>query len=198
MMTLSNGNIFALLAFCVGNSPVTGEFPAQRPVTQSFNGFFICAWINGCVNNREAGDLRRRRAHYVIVMNTLYVMWKLILCFSCCFLFVCYFVFVRFVLFCLGLLCFCWVFVVVFLWVFLGIREETDCARTLVWDTGEFTSPDFPDVYPGFPDIWDTQCIAHIKGWPGSEIIITFLIFDVDEIDEGYRDCRLDYVEVTT
>ena len=30
----------ALLALCAGNSPVTGEFPAQRPVTQSFEGFF--------------------------------------------------------------------------------------------------------------------------------------------------------------
>ena len=29
-----------LLAFCVRNSPVTGEFPAQRPVTRSFNVFF--------------------------------------------------------------------------------------------------------------------------------------------------------------
>ena len=30
----------ALLAICAGNSPVTGEFPAQRPVTRSFDGFF--------------------------------------------------------------------------------------------------------------------------------------------------------------
>ena len=30
----------ALLAFCAGNSPVTGEFPSQRPVTQSFDVFF--------------------------------------------------------------------------------------------------------------------------------------------------------------
>ena len=30
----------ALLAICAGNSPVTGEFPAQRPVTQSFDVFF--------------------------------------------------------------------------------------------------------------------------------------------------------------
>ena len=29
-----------LLALCVGNSPVTGEFPSQRPVTQSFDVFF--------------------------------------------------------------------------------------------------------------------------------------------------------------
>ena len=28
---------FALLALCAGNSPVTGEFPAQRPVTRSFD-----------------------------------------------------------------------------------------------------------------------------------------------------------------
>ena len=29
-----------LLAFCAGNSPVTGDLPAQRPVTQSFDVFF--------------------------------------------------------------------------------------------------------------------------------------------------------------
>ena len=29
-----------LLALCVGNSPVSGEFLAQRPVTQSFDVFF--------------------------------------------------------------------------------------------------------------------------------------------------------------
>ena len=30
----------ASLAICAGNSPVTGEFPAQRPVTRSFEVFF--------------------------------------------------------------------------------------------------------------------------------------------------------------
>ena len=30
----------ALLAICVGNSPVSGEFPIQRPVTRSFDVFF--------------------------------------------------------------------------------------------------------------------------------------------------------------
>ena len=30
----------ALLAICAGNSPVTGEFPSQRPVTRSFDIFF--------------------------------------------------------------------------------------------------------------------------------------------------------------
>ena len=60
----------ALLALSSGNSSVTGEFPSQRPVTRSFDGYFDLSWINGWVNNREAGDLRRHRAHDdVIVMG---------------------------------------------------------------------------------------------------------------------------------
>ena len=38
--TSSNGNISALLAICTGNSQVTDEFPAQRPVARSFDVFF--------------------------------------------------------------------------------------------------------------------------------------------------------------
>ena len=55
---------FALLVLCAGKSPVTGEFPTQRPVTRGFDVSLICGWINGWVNNGEAGDLRRHRAHY--------------------------------------------------------------------------------------------------------------------------------------
>ena len=39
----------ALLALCAGNSSVTGEFPTQRPVTQSFDVFFdlrLNAWLS--------------------------------------------------------------------------------------------------------------------------------------------------------
>ena len=39
----------ALLAPCAGNSPVTGEFPSQRPVTRSFYDFFdLCLnkWLS--------------------------------------------------------------------------------------------------------------------------------------------------------
>ena len=36
MMTSSVEKISALLAFCVGNSPVIGEFSAQRPVARKF------------------------------------------------------------------------------------------------------------------------------------------------------------------
>ena len=58
----------ALLAICAGNSSVTGEFPAQRPVTQSFDVSLICVRINDWVNDREAGDLRRNRAHYDVTV----------------------------------------------------------------------------------------------------------------------------------
>ena len=30
----------APLTLCAGNSPVTGEFPSQSPVTRSFDAFF--------------------------------------------------------------------------------------------------------------------------------------------------------------
>ena len=56
---------YALLVICAGNSAVTGEFPTQRPVTRSFDVFFD---LNGWINNREAGDLRRHRAHYDVTV----------------------------------------------------------------------------------------------------------------------------------
>ena len=58
----------ALLALCAGKSPVTGEFPAQIPVTRCF---FYLRLNKSWVNNREAGDLRRHRAHYDVT-----VMWE--------------------------------------------------------------------------------------------------------------------------
>ena len=70
-----------LLGLCAGNSPVTGEFPAQRPVTRSFDVFFDLRLINGLVNNRKAGDLRRHRAlHDVTVMVTVMVTMLTWLC----------------------------------------------------------------------------------------------------------------------
>ena len=40
MKTSSMETFSALLAIYAGNSPVPGEFPAQRPVTRSFDVFF--------------------------------------------------------------------------------------------------------------------------------------------------------------
>ena len=58
----------ALLAICAGNSPVPGEFPTQRPVTRSFDVFFDLRLNNNWVNNLEAGDLSRYRAHYDVTV----------------------------------------------------------------------------------------------------------------------------------
>ena len=55
----------ALLAICARNSPVPGEFPAQRPVTRSFDVFVDPHLNKGLTkNNYEAGALRRYRAHF--------------------------------------------------------------------------------------------------------------------------------------
>ena len=69
-MTSSNGNVCAFLVPCEGNPPATGEFPSQRPVTRSFRVSLICAWTNGWANNRDAGELRRHRAHYEVTLVT--------------------------------------------------------------------------------------------------------------------------------
>ena len=67
-----------LQAFCVGNSPVTGEFPSQRPVTRSFGVFFDLCLNKRLSKQSWAGDLRRHRAHYdVIVMDVRCVLKRL-------------------------------------------------------------------------------------------------------------------------
>ena len=49
---------------------VTDEFPHKGQWRGALMFSLICAWINGWVNNGEAGDLRRHRAHYdVTVMH---------------------------------------------------------------------------------------------------------------------------------
>ena len=50
-------------------SPVNSPHKGQWRGALMFS--FICVWINGWVNNREAGDLRRYHSHYDII-----VMWK--------------------------------------------------------------------------------------------------------------------------
>ena len=62
------------LAICAGNSSVTGEFPAQRPVTRGFDVLSDLR-LNKRLskNNLEAGELRRHCAHHdVTVMRYLF------------------------------------------------------------------------------------------------------------------------------
>ena len=54
MLTSSNGNISALLAFGAGNPPVTGEFPTHWPVTWIFDVFFDL-----CLNRQLSKQWRR-------------------------------------------------------------------------------------------------------------------------------------------
>ena len=73
----------ALLAICARNSP-GGNSPARDrwiPHTKASDAkllmfSLIFAWINGWLNNRKAGDLRRHRAHYYVIVMEI---WK----FSC-------------------------------------------------------------------------------------------------------------------
>ena len=65
----------ALLSLCAGNSPVPVNSPHKGQWRGALMFSLIYAWINDWVNNREAGDLRRQRGHYdVIVMIVKYMM----------------------------------------------------------------------------------------------------------------------------
>ena len=58
----------ALLALCVGNSPATGEFPSQRPVTRSFYIFFdlrLNKWLSKQSRRRW---LKRHRTHHDVTV----------------------------------------------------------------------------------------------------------------------------------
>ena len=65
------GTFSALLAICAWNSPVTGEFLHKGQWRGALRFSLICVSINCCVNNRQAGDLRRHRAHYDVIL----MMW---------------------------------------------------------------------------------------------------------------------------
>ena len=64
MMTSSNGNIIRVhwpFVRGIHRSPVNSPHKGQWRGALMFS--LICAWINGWVNNRESGDLRRHRTH---------------------------------------------------------------------------------------------------------------------------------------
>ena len=57
-----------------GNSPHKGQW------RRALMFCFICAWISGWVNNREAGDLRRHCAHYDVIVMFIAIPKKLGFC----------------------------------------------------------------------------------------------------------------------
>ena len=69
MMTSSNGNISRVTGHLCGGthrSPVNCPHKGQWRGALMFS--LICVWINGWVSNRDAGDLRRHRAHYDVTV----------------------------------------------------------------------------------------------------------------------------------
>ena len=70
MMTSSNGNIFRVNGHLWGKntwSPVNSPPKGQWRGALIFS--LISVWINGWVNNHEAGDLRLYRAHYDVIVS---------------------------------------------------------------------------------------------------------------------------------
>ena len=72
MMTSSNGNIFRV------TGPLFGEFTGHRwiSLTKASDAELLCflwsaLWINGWINNREVGDLRRHHAHSDVTVMTI-------------------------------------------------------------------------------------------------------------------------------
>ena len=65
-MTSCNGNIFRV------TGPLGGEITGQWRGDLMFS--LICAWTNGWVNNRDAGDFRRHWVRYeVTVMDAQHI-----------------------------------------------------------------------------------------------------------------------------
>ena len=64
MMTSSKGNIFHVTGH------LCGEFTGDRwiPRTKASDAELSCSWINSWINNCEAGDLRRHRAHHDVIV----------------------------------------------------------------------------------------------------------------------------------
>ena len=58
--------ILDVLRYVRGNNETPAPHKGQWRRGLKFS--LICAWINGWINNREAGDLRRHRAHYDVIV----------------------------------------------------------------------------------------------------------------------------------
>ena len=62
----------ALLALCVGNSPVTVEFPSQKPVTRNFDVFSgLCLQKQLSKQPKRRWFLRRHPDHYDVTVMSL-------------------------------------------------------------------------------------------------------------------------------
>ena len=78
-MTSSNGNIFRVTGhLCGERSPVNSPHKGQWCGALKFS--LICAWTNGWANTPDAGDLRRHRARYdvIVILKVSHHLWQYI------------------------------------------------------------------------------------------------------------------------
>ena len=61
-----------MLGLSLNHVSKRGHGSQNTEASEALRFSLICAWINGWVNNHEAGDLRRHRARYAVI-----VMWLL-------------------------------------------------------------------------------------------------------------------------
>ena len=66
----------ALLTICAGNSPIPVNSPHKGQWRGALMFTLICARTNGWVNNCEAGDLRRYRTHYDVIVMLYRFSWN--------------------------------------------------------------------------------------------------------------------------
>ena len=83
MMTSWNGNIFRDTGHLCGEFTGPPVTPHKGQWRAALMFSLICVWINGWVNNREAGDLRRHCAHYDVIVMQIYwycggIHWSLV------------------------------------------------------------------------------------------------------------------------
>ena len=76
VMTTSNGNIFRVTGHLCGEFIGHRWIPHTKASVADLWYLLIRYWINGWVNNREAGDLRRYRVHYDAIVIILLCIFK--------------------------------------------------------------------------------------------------------------------------
>ena len=78
MMTSSNGNNYRIIGHLCGEFTDPRWIPRTKASDAKLWCFLwsACVWINGWVNNREAGDLRRYRAHYDVTVISNLMHWS--------------------------------------------------------------------------------------------------------------------------
>ena len=71
LMMSSNGNIFRVTGHLCGEFTGDRGIPGTKASDAEHWCFLWSAWMDGWVNNHEAGDLRRHRAHYDVTVMIL-------------------------------------------------------------------------------------------------------------------------------